>query len=98
MRDKAAILGMLGMNSPAAIYLNDQLSRENYEIIKEVMRLKRLKRLFWVFTQRGFVHVTQGVRAEVICVESIEASQSNSRAILRVLATQNKWVTYLPYK
>ncbi|XP_070075731.1 uncharacterized protein [Drosophila takahashii] len=88
VRDKAAILRaagayrrefkqpltlqLLGMNSPAAVYLNEQLSRENYEIFREARRLKRLKRLFWVFTRRGIVHVTQCVGAEVMCVESMQ--------------------------
>jgi len=37
---KPLVLGLLGLNSNTAIYLNEQLTKEKYNIFKKAMTLK----------------------------------------------------------
>jgi len=43
---------LIGFDSPAFIYLNEQLTKTNYEIFKHAMRLKKQKCVAAVFTRR----------------------------------------------
>jgi len=54
---KPLVLGLLGLNWNAALYLNEQLTKENYNIFKKAMTMKKQKLLSAVFSRRGFVHV-----------------------------------------
>ncbi|XP_070075754.1 uncharacterized protein [Drosophila takahashii] len=58
-RDKKVQLSLqlIGFESPALMFMNEQLTKYNYEIFKEAMRLKKHKQLTAVFTRRGVVHV-----------------------------------------
>jgi len=50
-------LQLIGFDSQAFIYLNEQLTKTNYEIFKHAMRLKKQKRVAAVFTRRGDVFI-----------------------------------------
>ncbi|XP_070068088.1 uncharacterized protein [Drosophila takahashii] len=58
-------LQLIGLESPALIYINEQLTKHNYEVFKRAMHLKKHKRLTAVFTRRGdvFVKMIDGVEA-----------------------------------
>jgi len=63
---KPLVLGLLGLNWNAALYLNEQLAKENYNIFKKAMTMKKQKLLSAVFSRRGFVHVRVHGREDVI--------------------------------
>jgi len=50
-------LQLIGFDSPALIYLNEQLTETNYEIFKHALRIKKQKSVAAVFTLRGDVFV-----------------------------------------
>ncbi|XP_070141560.1 uncharacterized protein [Drosophila kikkawai] len=54
---KQLSLQLIGFESPALIYLNEQLTKPNYDIFKEAMRCKKHNQLTGVFTRRGVVYV-----------------------------------------
>jgi len=68
---KPLVLGLLGLNSNAAIYLNGQLPKENYNIFKKAMTMKKQKLQSAVFVRRGFVHVRVHGREDVMCLETM---------------------------
>ncbi|XP_041449628.1 uncharacterized protein LOC121404360 [Drosophila obscura] len=88
VRDKAALLrniGMyrretkqpltlqlLGLNSPAPVYVNEQLTRENYQIFREALKMKKHRKQQSVFTRRGMVHVKVTQESEIWEVLKIE--------------------------
>ncbi|KAH8345263.1 hypothetical protein KR084_005162 [Drosophila pseudotakahashii] len=64
-------LKLIGLDSPAFIYINEQLTKPKHEIFKRAMHLKRQKRLTAVFSRRGDIYVKEGVGGEAICVQSL---------------------------
>ncbi|XP_070141640.1 uncharacterized protein [Drosophila kikkawai] len=54
---KQLSLQLIGFESPALIYLNEQLTKHNYDIFKEAMRCKKHNQITGVFTRRGVVYV-----------------------------------------
>ncbi|KAH8349009.1 hypothetical protein KR084_008982 [Drosophila pseudotakahashii] len=65
-------LRLMGFDSDALIYLNEQLTKENYNIFKEAMKMKKHKLLTAVFCRRSLVHVKKNERGRVICVDSMQ--------------------------
>jgi len=53
-------LELIGFDSQAVLYINKQLLKEHYMILKEVMKLKKHTILTAVFTRRGLLHVRCG--------------------------------------
>lgn len=63
------------------IYLNEQLTKENYNIFKEAIRMKKQKQLFAVFCRRSLVHIKLTERGDVICLESaLQLSQLRAKS------------------
>ncbi|XP_041449370.1 uncharacterized protein LOC121404203 [Drosophila obscura] len=87
LRDKAALLRaigtlrretqqtltlqQLGLDSPAPVYVNEQLTKENYLVFREAMKLKKARKLTAVFTRRGVVHVRASQNGEIIVLENM---------------------------
>jgi len=63
-------LHMMGFDSQAALYVNEQLFREHYVIFKEAMKLKKRRLISAVFTRRGLVHVR--CTDKIYCTESMD--------------------------
>jgi len=63
-------LHMMGFDSQAALYVNEQLLREHYVIFKEAMKLKKRRLLSAVFARRGLVHVR--CSDNIYCIESMD--------------------------
>ncbi|XP_070144221.1 uncharacterized protein [Drosophila kikkawai] len=61
-------LKLFGIDSDAAVYVNEQLTRDNYLIFEEAMRMKKHRVLTAVFTRRGLVHVRCMGREGVNCI------------------------------
>ncbi|XP_041448472.1 uncharacterized protein LOC121404026 [Drosophila obscura] len=67
VRDKAALLRNI-----APVYVNEQLTRENYQIFREALKMKKHRKLQSVFTRRGMVHVKVTQESEIWEVLKIE--------------------------
>ncbi|KAM8702883.1 hypothetical protein ACLKA7_005253 [Drosophila subpalustris] len=53
-------------------YINEQLTKCNYNIFKEAMKMKKRKVLSAVFTRRALVYVRQKVNDDFVCLKSME--------------------------
>ncbi|KAL7732910.1 hypothetical protein ACLKA6_006031 [Drosophila palustris] len=65
-------LELLGIQSQAPFYINEQLTKCNYNIFKEAMKMKKRKVLSAVFTRRALVYVRQKVNDDFVCLKSME--------------------------
>ncbi|KAM8718764.1 hypothetical protein ACLKA7_001471 [Drosophila subpalustris] len=56
----------------APFYINEQLTKCNYNIFKEAMKMKKRKVLSAVFTRRALVYVRQKVNDDFVCLKSMD--------------------------
>ncbi|KAM8701529.1 hypothetical protein ACLKA7_000129 [Drosophila subpalustris] len=60
----------VSINAP--FYINEQLTKCNYNIFKEAMKMKKRKVLSAVFTRRALVYVRQKVNDDFVCLKSMD--------------------------
>lgn len=64
-------LYLLNFESNEPFYVNENLSRTNYQIFNKAMKLKKQNTLFSVFTVRGIVHVIKNEADQPVRIEFI---------------------------
>lgn len=65
-------LNMLNFDSNEPFYVNENLSRANYEIFNAAIKLKKKKLIVSAFTLRGVVYVKESESGSPILIEQIE--------------------------
>ena len=66
------LLNQMGFESDAKIYINEQLTKQNHNILKSAVRLKKQNRLWSVYTRRGMIYVKRQRNDNAVCVRNID--------------------------
>lgn len=82
-------LNMCGFDSAKPFFVNEDLTRNNYQIFQAAMKLKKQRKVSAVFTLRGLVHVKQTDGDRGIRIESAEELTKFFRSTYRAVDTVN---------
>lgn len=70
----------LGYNSDSVFYVNENLTRNNYIVFQNAMKLKKDKLIHGTFTMRGLVYIKQTPTAQPIQIDNIDELNGFFRA------------------
>ena len=62
-----------GFQSDEPIYVNENLTKANHNILKAALQLKQKNQLHAAYTHRGLVYVKKSQRAKSQCIKSIDS-------------------------
>jgi len=68
---KHLLINQMGFESDAEFYINEQLTKQNHNILKSAVRLKKHGNLWSVYTRRGMIFVKRQRNDSAICVRDI---------------------------
>lgn len=80
-------LNMCGFDSNKPIFLNEDLTRYNYQILQAGLKLKKQRKIVAAFTFRGIVYVKQNDSDRGIRVETLEQLTQLFRSTYRTTTT-----------
>lgn len=66
----------IGFNSDSPLFVNENLTQTNYQILQAAVRLKRQKRIHSAFTIRGMVHIKQHPDDRAFRIDEIDQLSS----------------------
>lgn len=71
-KDFSFRLRHIGFNSDNKFYINENLTKTNFQIFRAAVRLKKKNRIYSVFTMRGFVYIKKTAEDNAMEIDDIE--------------------------
>lgn len=86
-RDFYFCLRHIGINSDNKFYINENLTKENFQIFRAAVRLKKKRVIHSAFTMRGFVYIKRTVNDTILQIDDISQLNEFNPDTVNDLAT-----------